>query len=107
MSNWNQSFGVETVIVRNEETGIEARRPVYGQPDAPFTRDYVRVVVTGARAENAVTGEILEGECELVYWDEAEWQEPQGDVMGAIMAAIGRVVNGHEFAVEFGYKAFE
>ena len=102
MSNWNQEFGPETVIVRNKDTGIEVRGPVFGD-----TCEYVRVVITGARAENDVTGEVLEGECELVYWDEGEWQDPLGDAMPAILVAIRRVVDGHHFDVEFGYRAFE
>lgn len=101
MSNWNQEFGPETVIVRNDTTGIEVRIPVN-----TGGCEYVRVVVTGAQAENEVTGETLRGECELVYWDEGEWHTDLDDAMPAVLMAIKRVTEGHQFEVEFGYAAF-
>jgi hypothetical protein len=101
-SNWNQELGDETVITRNDTTGIEVRIPHADN----VTCEYVRVVITDAKAENVVTGETLEGECELIYWDEAEWQDLLGDVMPAIMMAIKRVTEGSCFEVEFGHAAF-
>lgn len=100
MSNWNQKFGPEIVIVRNDSTGIEVRAP-----DPENTCEYIRIVITDARAENDVTGEVLEGECELVYWDQGEWMNE--DAMPAILCAIKSVGEGDSFEVVFGHRAFE
>ena len=101
MSNWNQEFGPEAVIVHNFHTKVQVRVPAHPKCE------YVRVVMTEARAENDVTGEVLEGECELMYWDQAEWFEDPEGVMGEIMAVTMRANGGDTFEVEFGYKAFE
>jgi hypothetical protein len=103
VGNWNQKFGPELVVFSNADTGIEVRVP---EPSSKASH-YVRIVVTNAMAEDKVTDDYLEGECELAYWDKAEWQEPEDDVMDVILAAVKRVLEGDDFEVEFGYKAFE
>jgi len=101
MSNWNQEFGPETVIVRHPETKIEVRTP-----ETSVGCEYVRVVMCDARAEDDVNGVVYEGECELAYWDQSEWEEDP-TLMGVLLCAIRMVAEGEPFDVEFGYRAFE
>lgn len=77
----NLDYGPESVIIRNNTTGIEVRTP-------PFPEmSYIRIV-------DSVTEE------ELVYWNKDEWQnDPNECCIGAILGACKAIFDGKKLGL--------